>query len=195
MTIQNGFGLLVQLKHFPHLRSGFMAIVAIGVLCGASAAQADLTVPIAQATEHGPGKALGQITISESEYGLVFTPDIKGLKPGLHGFHVHEKPSCDPAEKDGKMTPAGGAGPHLDPDGAGKHGAPWGDGHLGDLPALYVAEDGTATHPVLAPRLNKLSQVEGHALMLHEGGDNYSDHPMKLGGGGGRFACGVVKQP
>jgi Cu-Zn family superoxide dismutase len=29
--------------------------------------------------------------------------------------------------------------------------------------------------------------------MIHESGDNYSDTPKKLGGGGGRIACGVVK--
>jgi len=29
--------------------------------------------------------------------------------------------------------------------------------------------------------------------MVHVGGDNHSDHPEKLGGGGARMACGVVK--
>lgn len=29
--------------------------------------------------------------------------------------------------------------------------------------------------------------------MVHAGGDNHSDHPQPLGGGGERFACGVVK--
>jgi Cu-Zn family superoxide dismutase len=54
-----------------------------------------------------------------------------------------------------------------------------------------VAKDGTATGTVLAPRL-KLKDVIGHSLMIHEGGDNYSDTPKKLGGGGARIACGSV---
>jgi Cu-Zn family superoxide dismutase len=29
--------------------------------------------------------------------------------------------------------------------------------------------------------------------MIHAGGDNYSDTPVTLGGGGARVACGVVK--
>jgi Cu-Zn family superoxide dismutase len=29
--------------------------------------------------------------------------------------------------------------------------------------------------------------------MIHAGGDNYSDTPKPLGGGGERIACGVVK--
>jgi Cu-Zn family superoxide dismutase len=28
--------------------------------------------------------------------------------------------------------------------------------------------------------------------MVHAGGDNHSDHPAMLGGGGARMACGVV---
>ena len=36
---------------------------------------------------------------------------------------------------------------------------PYASGHLGDLPAIYVAADGTATTPVLAPRLKTIDQV------------------------------------
>jgi Cu-Zn family superoxide dismutase len=43
----------------------------------------------------------------------------------------------------------------------------------------------------LAPRL-KLSDLKGRALMVHMGGDNYSDKPQALGGGGARVACGVT---
>lgn len=169
----------------------WMGLAAGIVLAGA--AQADVKVTVHQVSEQGVMDELGHVAIAESEYGLVFTPNIKGLAAGLHGFHLHENPSCKPQEKDGKVTPAGAAGGHYDPDGSKKHGAPWGDGHLGDLPALHVDADGNATVPVLAPRLTKLDQIKGRALMIHEGGDNYSDHPMPLGGGGGRMACGVIE--
>ncbi len=171
------------------------AIVVAGAAAGlgvTAPALADITIPMALAGKDGPADKIGQVVVSQTEYGLVFTPDLKGLKPGVHGFHVHEKPSCDPVEKDGKVTPAGAAGGHMDPDKAGKHGFPWGDGHLGDLPALYVNADGTASNPVLAPRLKKLEQIQGHALMIHEGGDNHSDHPAPLGGGAARVACGII---
>jgi Cu-Zn family superoxide dismutase len=45
---------------------------------------------------------------------------------------------------------------------------------------------------VLAPRL-KLSDVKGKALMVHAGGDNHSDHPAPLGGGGARIVCGIIE--
>ena len=75
----------------------------------------------------------------------------------------------------------------------GKHEGPEGNGHLGDLPVLVVNNDGKATDPVVAPRIKKLSEIEGRALMIHIGGDNMSDSPKPLGGGGDRYACGVIK--
>lgn len=153
---------------------------------------ADVTVQLNLADEKGEGKAVGRVVIAESPYGLVFTPELDGLPPGLHGFHVHENPSCSPKEKEGKMVPALSAGGHYDPAASKKHGAPWGDGHLGDLPALYVDHGGKANYPVLAPRL-KLVDVKGRSLMVHVGGDNHADHPAPLGGGGPRLACGVIK--
>lgn len=89
------------------------------------------------------------------------------------------------------MVPGLAAGGHYDPKNTGKHGTPWGDGHLGDLPVLFVDADGRANQPVLAPRLT-LKRMRGHSLMMHAGGDNHHDHPMSLGGGGARMACGVV---
>ena len=52
--------------------------------------------------------------------------------------------------------------------------------------------DGMATMPMLAPRL-KVSDLKGRSLMIHAGGDNYSDMPAPLGGGGARVACGVAQ--
>ena len=66
------------------------------------------------------------------------------------------------------------------------------DGHKGDLPVLVVDADGTATKPVVAPRLDSLEELVGHSLMIHEGSDNYSDDPEPLGGGGVRMWCGII---
>lgn len=160
------------------------------MLCAGSA-WADTTVQLYMADAKGIGTAVGQVTISESQYGMVFTPALKGLPPGAHGFHMHENPSCDAKESDGKMVPALAAGGHFDPRGSKHHDTPWGDGHLGDLPPLYVDADGNANQPVLAPRL-KAADIAGHSLMVHMGGDNHADHPAPLGGGGARIACGVI---
>lgn len=166
--------------------------LAIAFVLGATCAGAadTLSVPMNLVDTSGVGTNLGRITAVQTKYGVVFTPALKGLPPGLHGFHVHENPSCAAKEKDGKKVAALAAGGHLDPAKTGKHDAPWGNGHLGDLPPLYVDMQGEATQPVLAPRL-KLSDLKGRSLMIHAGGDNHADHPMPLGGGGMRMVCGV----
>ncbi|MFO1407716.1 MAG: superoxide dismutase [Cu-Zn] SodC [Steroidobacteraceae bacterium] len=165
-----------------------LLLVALPALAAADAA---LVVPMNLVDADGVGAPAGTITVTETPYGLVFTPALTGLPPGLHGFHVHQNPSCSPGEKDGKKTAALAAGGHYDPDNSGQHGTPWGTGHRGDLPPLYVATDGSADQPVLAPRL-KLADLAGRSLMVHAGGDNHSDHPAPLGGGGARVVCGVV---
>ena len=166
-------------------------IFTLALALASSVAFADTTVTLNAVDANGVGAAVGTVTISESPYGLVLTPALSGLAPGLHGFHLHQNPSCAAGVSEGKTVPAFGAGPHYDPAKSGRHGAPWGDGHLGDLPALYVDADGKATQPVLAPRV-KSADLKGRALMVHAGGDNHADHPMPLGGGGARVACGVI---
>jgi Cu-Zn family superoxide dismutase len=181
---------LTQLR----IHEGFMKLPVLLAACACSpilAVGAEMTATMNAVDAKGIGPSVGAVRIVESKYGLVFYPDLTALQPGLHGFHVHENASCAPLERDGVPVAALGAGGHLDPMGTKRHGEPWGDGHLGDLPALYVASDGVASNPVLAPRL-KLADVMNRSLMVHVGGDNHADHPAPLGGGGARMACGVI---
>lgn len=170
-----------------------LVIAILGLLVAGVSVQAEeLVVPIHLIDNAGISSAIGTVKASSSPYGTVLTPDLKDLSPGLHGFHVHQNPGCGPGVKGGKKIPGLAAGGHYDPAGAGRHAGPYGNGHLGDLPSLYFDTNGKAGHPVLAPRL-KLSDLKGRSLMIHAGSDNYSDNPKKLGGGGARMACGVVK--
>ncbi len=173
-----------------HQLKQYCCLAVLGL--AAANAVADGSVSMQLLNADGTGAEAGTIALSESAYGVVFTPNLSGLTPGLHGFHIHQNPSCEPKEKNGKMVPGLAAGGHFDPKGTNQHGTPWGDGHLGDLPPLYVDADGKATQPVVAPRV-KLADLKGRALMIHAGGDNHSDNPKPLGGGGARMACGVVK--
>ncbi len=165
--------------------------MAWALALASSGALAGLEIQLNLVDEKGIGVAVGSVVATDSPYGLVLTPALHGLPPGLHGFHVHQNPSCRPQEKEGKLVPALAAGGHLDPAGSNKHGEPWGDGHLGDLPPLYVDTAGHAVQPVLAPRL-KVADLAGRSLMVHAGGDNHADHPAPLGGGGMRVACGAI---
>jgi len=167
-------------------------LIAATTLFAWTAAQANIDIPLHVVTESGIGAPAGHVTVSENKYGLVFTPTLAGLPPGLHGFHLHENASCEAREKDGKPVAALAAGGHYDPAATGRHDSPWGVGHLGDLPPMYVDTSGRATTPVLAPRL-KLADLTGRSLMVHAGADNHADHPLPLGGGGARIVCGVIR--
>jgi Cu-Zn family superoxide dismutase len=126
---------------------------------------------------------LGNIVATDTQYGLLLSPDLHTLPSGIHGMHLHVNPSC----ADSGMA----AGSHFDPSHSGQHLGPYNEkGELGDLPALTVTTDGNATLPVLAPRL-KVADIRGHSLIIHAGADNYSNTPP-VGGGGARIACAVI---
>jgi Cu-Zn family superoxide dismutase len=169
----------------------FISAACAAFIVATGAQAASVTVTMHQTSAAGVGPIIGTVEFQDTARGLRILPNLSGLSEGQHGFHVHEHPSCDDKEKDGKHVPGLAAGGHFDPANTGKHLGPNGDGHLGDLPVLYVAADGTATRDSYAPRL-KTSDLAGRSVMIHAGGDTYSDTPAPLGGGGARAACGVV---
>jgi Cu-Zn family superoxide dismutase len=163
---------------------------AATVMCAATVAIAQqMTVDINKVSESGVGEKIGTVTVTGGKQGVSFKVPVTGVGPGQHGFHVHEKGDCNAATKDGKMEAGGAAGPHYDPEGKKSHKGPKGTGHKGDLPVLKSDAKGI-NQTVTAARL-KLDDVSGRALVIHEGGDNYTDSPEN-GGGKGRIACGVV---
>lgn len=176
------------------MRAVALVGAAAVALCAASVAAQEMTVTMHHLTGQGVGEDAGKVVITAGEQGAVFTVDLEGLEPGEHGFHVHANGSCEPAQNEqGQTVPGLAAGGHWDPESTGSHEGPEGDGHLGDLPKLEAKEDGTVATRVTAPRIDDISRLSGLALMVHAGGDNYSDEPKPLGGGGARMVCGVIK--
>src|SRR5580704_10763194 len=156
----------------------------------AGAATATATINSVSAT--GVGAPLGTVTFMDSAQGIVITPKLSGLPPGEHGFHIHDKGDCGPGMNEGKAAAGFAAGGHYEPAHTKKHLGPLSTvGHRGDLPVLVVDDRGDATKDVLARHLT-VEQIRGRSIMIHTGGDNYSDTPVPLGGGGARIACGVI---
>lgn len=164
---------------------GASVFVLSATMAMASGTRVDMNAISAE----GTGKAIGSAILSDSDEGLVIKVDLTGVADGEHGFHVHEKGDCSPSLKDGKMSSGLAAGPHYDPRGTKSHRGPDAGGHEGDLPKL-TASGGKIDQTVTVRDL-KMVDVAGRSLMIHEGGDNYSDKPEN-GGGKGRIACGVI---
>lgn len=156
-------------------------VISMLIITGA---YADIKIPMRLISPDGKTKSIGYIDATQAKQGVLFTPHLEGLPPGAHGFHIHENASCEQAGM--------AAGAHLDPQHSDSHLGPYGKGHLGDLPLLIVNKQGVANLAMLAPRLT-LAEIKNRALVIHEGGDNYSDTPKPLGGGGARIACGIIK--
>ena len=147
------------------------------------------------------GKAVAVLTSSEGVTGTVsFVQEgdgpttvngtLSGLKPGLHGFHVHALGDTT----NGCMS----TGPHFNP--AGKvHGAPEDENrHAGDLGNVTVGDDGKVTFTIVDSQipLSGPDSIIGRAVVVHADPDDLGKggHELSLttGNAGGRIACGII---
>jgi superoxide dismutase, Cu-Zn family len=130
----------------------------------------------------------GTVTFSEKDGKVEVAVDLKGLKPGEHGFHIHEKGDCSSPD-------AKSAGDHFNPD-KKDHGAP--DApvhHAGDLGNLTAGEDGTVKTTTTVDFLTLAdgpNSAVGKAVIVHEKADDMKSQPA--GNAGARIACGIVEK-
>lgn len=154
------------------------------------------------------GQSRGTVEFAEADGGTLVTVEATDLPPGFHGLHIHTAGLCEPdsanpndPEETGAFLSAGG---HLaGPDGEAGHPE-----HAGDLPPLYVTDDGSGRIVTLTDRLDRdlLLDEDGSAVMIHENSDNLANIPERYapegadeetrnaGDGGSRIACGVVNE-
>jgi Cu-Zn family superoxide dismutase len=137
------------------------------------------------------GKEIGSATLTQTPNGVLISADLSSLPPGEHGFHIHESGRCDAA--DGFKS----AGDHYAPK-KHEHGFKVKDGpHAGDMPNLFVGENGKLRIHVFNPRVSldkgeaTLFDSDGSALVVHAKADDYQSQPS--GDSGDRIACAVIK--
>jgi Cu-Zn family superoxide dismutase len=152
----------------------------------ASAATAQAPQSTAE-LKNGTGQVVGKVTLVEAPKGVLLKVDAKGLAPGWHGLHFHEKADCSKAD----FTSAGG---HTHGGGDRAHGLlnPKAN-ETGDLPNLYVAADGSGQAEVFSSltTLAALKDADGSAVLIHAGADDHQTQP--IGGAGPRVACAEVR--
>ena len=187
-----------------------IAAVAMAISCAVALAQAPPPPsPKAEpkAAAAGPvrahavlkGEAIsGTADFVESSMGtgkiVVITVTATGLKPGMHGVHLHAVGKCEP-----DFAAAGG---HFDPGPAGNTDPdanhPF---HMGDVPQLNVAANGRGTMKVSTTRVTlsdgplSLFDTDGSAIIIHANPDQGITGEPKSGvSGGPRVACGVINK-
>jgi Cu-Zn family superoxide dismutase len=172
-----------------------MRLTALALSAGllvASQASAAATSATAE-LKGADGKTIGTATLTEAPHGVLLRIEAKGLTPGWHGLHFHEKGDC--GTPDFKS-----AGAHVHTTTAVVHGLlnPNGNDN-GDLPNLFATADGAATAELFSPLVSlngaggrpALLDADGSSIVVHASPDDYKTQP--IGGAGARVACGVVK--
>jgi superoxide dismutase, Cu-Zn family len=116
---------------------------------------------------------------------VLVTGMVNNLKPGKHGFHIHDKGDCSSPD-------AASAGGHFNPTHQHHGGPTTTEHHAGDLGNIEANDSGIA-------QLNwkgKLSMsgddsIIGKSIVVHEKEDDVKTDPA--GNSGARIACGEIK--
>ena len=116
---------------------------------------------------------------------------LKGLSPGLHGFHIHEWGNLT----NGCVT----AGAHFNPHKTTHAGPDDEVRHVGDMGNIEADADGNGVL-VLEDRLIRIygneNNVVGRAVVVHAKVDDLGrgndEESLKTGNAGPRLACGVI---
>jgi Cu-Zn family superoxide dismutase len=186
----------------------FIILAAASALAGSTAfVQAPAKEPAKPASGAGVTQAhadikgegiTGRATFTERQQGtgkiVEMSLTVSGLKPGMHGVHLHAIGKCTP-----EFTAAGG---HFDPGPAGNTDPdanhPF---HMGDIPNLEVGANGRGTMKVVTSRVTlsdgplSLFDQDGSAIIIHGNPDQMITGEPKSGvSGGPRVACGVIEK-
>jgi Cu-Zn family superoxide dismutase len=143
------------------------------------------------------GNQVGTVSFTQMQGKTMVQAEVMSLPPGFHGFHVHATGVCDAA------TAFSSAGGHYQRPGMQHNHA----AHNGDMPSLYVNDDGTGTITLTTDRFSIEDLFAGgqRALIVHADQDNFAHIParygvepdemtLNTGDAGGRLACAVIER-
>lgn len=129
------------------------------------------------------GNDVAGTILFEQEKGIVhITGEIRGLTPGLHGFHIHEF-------GDLRNPQGASAGGHYNPCGTPHAGPEVEERHVGDLGNVEANEEGIAK---VNAQINgaSLHFIFGRSVVVHADADDLKSQPS--GNAGPRVAVGVI---
>ncbi|MDQ0086891.1 Cu-Zn family superoxide dismutase [Paenibacillus anaericanus] len=147
--------------------------------------------PITTDIINGKGEKIGTAKFTQLAKGVQIDVSASGLKPGLHGIHIHETGKCE-------IPDFKSAGSHFNPS-EKEHGYdnPKGE-HAGDLANLVADANGNAqaqfvltTVTLQKGQSDSLIRTGGTALVIHEDPDDMHTDPS--GNSGNRIGCAVIQ--
>ncbi len=128
----------------------------------------------------------GTVRFYQTRNGVLVVTQMNGLPVNPNpcggavlGFHIHGGTDCQPRGDE----PFGGAMTHYNPDNC-PH--PF---HAGDLPPLFVTQNGTALSAFLTDRF-AVRDVFGKAVVVHDHPDDFASQPAGMSGN--KIACGII---
>ncbi|HVN47425.1 MAG TPA: superoxide dismutase family protein [Bacteroidota bacterium] len=127
----------------------------------------------------------GIVTFESTKKGVHIIASLSGLKPGKHGFHIHEFgdiSSDDGMSAGGHFNPA--HMPHSNPSSEQRHA-----GDMGNI----TADDSGNAHLDYYDSVMSLDgphSIIGHAVIVHEKEDDFTTQPT--GNAGARIGNGVI---
>jgi len=148
---------------------------------------------VTAALQNGAGTVVGTVALTQAGSQVWVVVRVNNMTPGFHGLQIHSAGQCG----DPSFTAAGlplGAGTTTHPN------------LSGDLPALYVLQDGTGYLSAITDRFNVDSLIDGDgsSVVVYANADNYGNIPshygitpdsetMTTGDAGAGVACGVLQ--
>ena len=133
----------------------------------------------------------GEVRFIEEDKRVKIIVNISGLKPGKHGFHIHESGNLLDKCKSCKS--------HFNPFNK-NHGGPFSkERHVGDLGNIEPNSSGVAKHILYDSQIklrgNK-SNIIGRSVVIHQDEDNLGipgdEESLKTGRAGARIGCAVI---
>jgi len=162
------------------------AILCIAILCavGSLARAQEVTEAAAQLESKSASQVTGMVTFTKVGDEVQVVADIQNLKPGKHGFHIHEKGDCSAAD-------AASAGGHFNPTHQHHDGPTGTERHAGDFGNIEADASGKA-HLDWKGKLSLSGKdsIIGRSVVVHEKEDDLKTDPA--GNSGARFACGTI---
>jgi Cu-Zn family superoxide dismutase len=130
----------------------------------------------------------GTASFKENNGTVSFTANVKGLKPGVHAIHIHEKSDCTAAD-------GSSAGGHWNPTfkNHGKFGI--GQYHRGDIGNFTADQYGNGSISITTKEWcigceDETKNILNKGLIIHQGADDFISQPT--GDSGARVACSSI---